>query len=165
MRTQHMHFSQTESAAVTYTNGKKTVPNTANAVKVILQRVKVHFSEPEKIDGLTAVKGTIMLGDKTSRTSISTGGTNGNVLYFHEFRNSDGADEIFRGSRGYDVNIAPEEIPKDDDGNYYLTAEVEGVGNAAAKGIYGHAVILIIEAPDVAKISGASVSGALGGLF
>jgi hypothetical protein len=126
----------TESGANTYTNTKKEIPGSEGAKRVTLLKGKLDVDTPDLEDAINEMRGAVLVGDRTDRTSLAALSTAGSICRYDEVLNSDGTDVLFHVNKGTTDCVAPWDIPKGPDGRFYITLEAQGVGNASAK--YAH---------------------------
>lgn len=136
--------SLAESAVNTYTNTIKEITGTSSAKAVFIRSSQIDVVKPDLEDAINWTYGRVLAGNHENRTSRASLGTAGVFGLVDEMLNSDATDVIAESNKSPTDCVAYVPVPRDADGKFYITLEVEGSGNAAAKGIYLSGTIDII---------------------
>lgn len=138
-----LNATKVESAVNTYTNAKFAVPGGSAAQRCMFMKGMLDVTTPDIEDAINYATGVVLVGDRTAKTSDSGLGNNGVFGYVQEILNSDASDILFHSNKAPVKLDVPTPIPKDSDGNFYITLEVVGIGNANPKSVnfYGSFVL------------------------
>jgi hypothetical protein len=141
------HLILTQTVLNTAKVQKFLLPNTAGAKQVILEDVIIDVTVPDLVaTTLTKAYGSIMLGDQENITPGPGLDNVGTILTVAEEVVSDATPlPVVHASDGPAQREGPFEVPKAQDGDFYVTLYINSVACTAMKSVTGRVDYTIVE--------------------